>query len=531
MRVIEKDTDRKAQVNIFVKGQVQALEEYGEYVDPRDNAICCYVPIDEGHQPKVGGRFSGKTLAVAYDTFVDGILRKAGSHVAKSVILHNRKLDTETFLCKTSKGIIDTDITVAPLEHAVTIQDDAPETIGTIELRLYITRQLGDWHEIGKVKKYYTHGSDMKDRDTGGTEQKVGYNRIAPIFRMSFEKDTTPLEDNQPKIYQPEILEENMSMSFDPDDKDIGEAHTLVLEPLPPLTVGANPLSKNDGDASSRSESPMLPTTPAKSAQSAPKISSPIKKKPGPKSKTPEATTMVSPGAQAQITNGDTDNSTSTSHTGSGGEKVTEKIAAAPSVPTADMTAKVPCLAESSTKPANAHAEKSVAVLKATTKQPPPSPLAPAKEAAKPAPVTTNGQKKSDTPPVAVVPGKRSSTTTNGVTPDPKRAKPLPTPTSVPPSTLPTAPRSSTPKTLSVERQLADQRKKLDDMRKRRAETAKKQAEIDEQMGPYKQRMAEELDRLNREMKEEESAYTEEAEHYNASVEILQDFKKADDGN
>jgi len=60
MRVIERDTDRKAQVNIFVKCQVQALEEYGEYVDPRDNAICCYVPIDEGHQPKVGGRFSGK---------------------------------------------------------------------------------------------------------------------------------------------------------------------------------------------------------------------------------------------------------------------------------------------------------------------------------------------------------------------------------------------------------------------------------------------------------------------------------------
>lgn len=63
-----------------------------------------------------------------------------------------------------------------------------------------------------------------------------------------------------------------MSMSFDPDDKDIGEAHTLVLEPLPPLTMGAKPLSKNDEDASSRSESPMLPTTPAKSAQPIPKV-------------------------------------------------------------------------------------------------------------------------------------------------------------------------------------------------------------------------------------------------------------------
>ena len=61
-------------------------------------------------------------------------------------------------------------------------------------------------------------------------------------------------------------------MTFDPDDKDISEAHTLVLEPLPPLTIGAKPPSKNDGDASSRSESPMPSTTPAKSAQTAPKV-------------------------------------------------------------------------------------------------------------------------------------------------------------------------------------------------------------------------------------------------------------------
>ncbi|KAI4679201.1 uncharacterized protein J4E88_006494 [Alternaria novae-zelandiae] len=464
-----------------------------------------------------------------YDTFVDGILRKVGSHVAKSVILHNRKLDTETFLYKTPKGIIDTTITVAPLEHAATVQDDAAETIGTIELRLYITRQLGDWHEIGKVKKYYAHQGDMKDRDTGGIERKVGYNRIAPIFRMSFEKDTTPLEDNQPKTYQrradakrpAEILKENMSMGFDPDDKDIGEAHTLVLEPLPPLTIGAKPLSKNDGDASSRSESPMLPTTPAKSAQPIPKISCPIKK-PGPPPNPSEATTMSSPKDQAQTATPE-----------------------APSIPTADMTAKVPCLPESSTKPANAHAEKSVAVAKATTNKPSPSPLDPAKkspqtpstpaqkEAAKPAPATTNttsGQKKSDTPPVAVIPAKRSSTTTNGITPpEPKRTMPTPTPTL--PIAQPVVPRSSTPKTLSIERQLADQRKKLEDMRKRRAETAKKQAEIDEQMGPYKQRMAEELDRLNEAMMEEESAYNEEAEHYSASVEVLQEFKKADGGN
>jgi hypothetical protein len=47
-------------------------------------------------------------------------------------------------------------------------------------------------------------------------------------------------------------------------------------------------------------------------------------------------------------------------------------------------------------------------------------------------------------------------------------------------------------------------------------------------MTPYKQRMAEELERLKQEMMDEEMAYTEEEQHYSASVEILQEFKNAD---
>jgi len=59
MKVIERGSDRRAQVNIYVDGQVAALEEYDQYIDPRDNAICCYVAINEGHKPRVGGRFTG----------------------------------------------------------------------------------------------------------------------------------------------------------------------------------------------------------------------------------------------------------------------------------------------------------------------------------------------------------------------------------------------------------------------------------------------------------------------------------------
>jgi len=274
-----------------------------------------------------------------------------------------------------------------------------------------------------------------------------------------------------------------------------------------------------------------MPTTaPAKSAQSENKTLAPSE----------QPTTAP----KQALANGDTDNSTSTSNPGSGGEKVTAKIAAAPSVPVADMIAKVSSLPGTGTKPANVHPDKSVAVAKETVTNPSPSPLATAKkppqsntpakkQVAKPASISTstvNGQKKPGTPTPAVVSAKRPSSTTNGITPpEPKRTMLTPTPTL--PIAQPVVPRSSTPKTLSIERQLADQRKKLEDMRKMRMETAKKQAEIDEQMGPYKQRMAEELDRLNQEMIEMESAYTEEAEHYNASVEVLQEFKKADGDN
>jgi hypothetical protein len=64
MKVIEKGTDRKAQVSIFVEGGISALREYGEYIDATDKTICCYVPLDEGHKPRIGGRFSG-TVSIA----------------------------------------------------------------------------------------------------------------------------------------------------------------------------------------------------------------------------------------------------------------------------------------------------------------------------------------------------------------------------------------------------------------------------------------------------------------------------------
>jgi hypothetical protein len=59
MKVIEKGTNRKAEVHVYVEGKVPALAEYGGYIDPKDKAICCYVAVDEDYKPRFGGRFSG----------------------------------------------------------------------------------------------------------------------------------------------------------------------------------------------------------------------------------------------------------------------------------------------------------------------------------------------------------------------------------------------------------------------------------------------------------------------------------------
>lgn len=59
MKVIEANTDRHAEVHLYIDGSVTALEEYGQYVNPGSKAICCYVPIDLRNKVRIAGKFSG----------------------------------------------------------------------------------------------------------------------------------------------------------------------------------------------------------------------------------------------------------------------------------------------------------------------------------------------------------------------------------------------------------------------------------------------------------------------------------------
>jgi hypothetical protein len=66
MKVVEKDTDRRAEVHFYAEGNVNALDEYGEYVDPKDNAICAFVPVKADQVIKIAGKFHGIVRAICF---------------------------------------------------------------------------------------------------------------------------------------------------------------------------------------------------------------------------------------------------------------------------------------------------------------------------------------------------------------------------------------------------------------------------------------------------------------------------------
>lgn len=146
-----------------------------------------------------------------HDAIVDGVLRKSSWTVAKSVRPQtNKKLDTEKFLFRTEGGTIDSEMTVASLSDVVSTQADMQATVGTMELRLYVTRQLSVFHAVYDNRNYY---KSSKESTEDGAEKFVHYKRIPPTFQLDIEKNSAPLSkpaDNghKKKMNQPRPGEE-----------------------------------------------------------------------------------------------------------------------------------------------------------------------------------------------------------------------------------------------------------------------------------------------------------------------------------
>jgi hypothetical protein len=155
------------------------------------------------------------------------------------------------------------------------------------------------------------------------------------------------------------------------------------------------------------------------------------------------------------------------------------------------------------------------------------------KAAAKPAPIDTTIStmlQKPVVPPAPATPMKRAPEGTLTPPPDMKRIKADTVPALTPTQRSRIASASPNPRMLSLEAQVAEQRKLVEAARKKRAEMARKKAAVDEKLAPYKQRMAEELERLRQEMVEVEAMMVVEEEDYLASEAMLAEFEQGDGG-
>jgi hypothetical protein len=130
---------------------------------------------------------------------VDGVLRKSNTFTAKCVsVQKSRKLDIDTFLYKTDADIVDTEMHVTPLSRVITLQGEGPETVGTLELRLYVTRQFNVFHAVNGIDKYHaTEGNIEHD-----TIRTAHFRQIAPQFQMMFEKNSAPLSKREANTEQ-----------------------------------------------------------------------------------------------------------------------------------------------------------------------------------------------------------------------------------------------------------------------------------------------------------------------------------------
>ncbi|KAH7401836.1 hypothetical protein DE146DRAFT_631127 [Phaeosphaeria sp. MPI-PUGE-AT-0046c] len=606
MRVIEKGTDRTAVVNINVDGRVKPLEEYGEYVDPDDKAICCYVPVEVKQKIKFSGKFSGTTQVIWYDAVIDGVHRKASSYSAKTISHQkNKKLDTEKFMyMTTTTDPIETDMIVGEMSTGVVITPgEMTETIGTIELRIYITRQPSVTYTPRGIEKYDSLGN-------GDDEvQRAEFKAIPPTLQMTFEEDATPMEhakinreqrklDDERPGKEPwaifrfhyrtmeSIDERNLKLSFDPfaKRKDQPEPRVLDLEPVPPLPVTAK---KDEGDAAStKTSSPAPPDTPLTSiredsAKPTPSPASAKKAEPKPaitpaREMTLElkecslAIAIPTPGGDKALTDGGSDKSAPSiatsidteavskseaaaearNHTTSGSPpKEEEEVIASDTIVVAmpnDQRTKsmlnwnaenlsmlpLPPRATDDTPKKNT----TVAVVippkvfkhRFAPQKQPQNKLTPIKIPQRIAEV-----KPTTTARTPTTPTKRWAPPMNSTIPDIKRTKITAVPTPITPpmvSRMPPGSPSPSPRPLSIERKVADQRKALEVMRQKRQEAANRRAELDKKLKPYQQKMEDELERLRLEMLEEEVLAAEYDEHLKASEAMLAEFERAEGG-
>ena len=130
-----------------------------------------------------------QTFAIVQDVLVDGVCRKTNSIFGKSVQVQKRKVSFETVLYQMPGGVIDTAMSVATYSGPSNLDKEAKEFVGSIELRVYVTRQFGVEHDIHDVCKY-----DQVQEGADPSTCVATYKDLPPQFHMTFEKNCSALD-------------------------------------------------------------------------------------------------------------------------------------------------------------------------------------------------------------------------------------------------------------------------------------------------------------------------------------------------
>lgn len=138
-------------------------------------------------------------MEINSDVYIDGICRMAcrfaGTAVSKQ---SSRKLCHDNkYLFRTLDGIIESPLVVEQIPSEYQIDENAPVSVGTIEVRVYVLRSFGEkYRRTGPA--YYDYVKDGMASTGERRERRVEYKTIQPEFSMTYQRlDDCPLLDDK----------------------------------------------------------------------------------------------------------------------------------------------------------------------------------------------------------------------------------------------------------------------------------------------------------------------------------------------
>ncbi|KAF2757059.1 hypothetical protein EJ05DRAFT_54464 [Pseudovirgaria hyperparasitica] len=156
MRCFEAGSDRSAEVWIAVNGEKR--REYNSRQDDEDDALCCFVPVNNSENLAICVDFTGPTNEYYVDIFVDGLLRNCVKKKKTSKEEHYFDAATAkkpAILCSSGLSWNGNQLYECPMkvvaltrELVADIDVHGSEDIGVIEIRLSVLRRGGERYKL-----------------------------------------------------------------------------------------------------------------------------------------------------------------------------------------------------------------------------------------------------------------------------------------------------------------------------------------------------------------------------------------------